>query len=93
MSPGTYSGSPRRVLILGVTGMLGHTLMRELSQDESFEVHGSARATQALGKVFPKKLLSRVTPIIDATDMGLIAGLLDRVRPSIIVNCIGVIKH
>lgn len=93
-SPGCVENKPlRRVLILGVTGMLGHTLMRELSRDESFDVHGSARCTKVLEKVFPKELLSKVTPIIDANEMGLIRGLLERVQPDIVVNCIGVIKQ
>lgn len=82
-----------RVLILGVTGMLGHTLMRELSRDKSFDVYGSARSIRLLEKVFTKELISRVTPMSEATDMGLINRLLDNVAPDIVVNCIGVIKQ
>lgn len=93
MSSPTSLLPQRRVLILGVTGMLGHTLMSDLSRNKSFDVHGSARSTRALEKILPKELLSRVTPRIDATDMGLIGDLLDRVQPDIVVNCIGVIKQ
>lgn len=93
MSPGTHLAHQRRILILGATGMLGHNLMRELSRDKSLDVQGSARSTSALEKIFPKELLSRVIPRIDANDMGLISGLLARVQPDIVVNCIGVIKQ
>src|SRR5450759_396766 len=93
MSSGTYGGPQRRVLILGVTGMLGHTLMGELSRDESLDVHGSARSITALEQIFPKELLSRVIPRIDATDMSVIGELFGRIQPDIVVNCIGVIKQ
>ena len=93
MSSETCREPERRVLILGVTGMLGHTLMRELSRDESIHVQGTARSTKALEKTFPNDLLSRVTSGINATDMNLVEGVLDRVQPDIVVNCIGVIKQ
>jgi len=93
MSSGTFVGPERRVLILGVTGMLGHTLMGELSRDESLDVRGTARSTKTLEKIFPKELLARVTTTTDATDMKFIGELLDRIQPDIVVNCIGVIKQ
>lgn len=82
-----------RILILGVTGMLGHFLMHELSRDESFDVYGSARSIKVLEKVFSKELISRVTLMSDANEMTLISRLLDKVNPDIVVNCIGVIKQ
>ena len=32
-----------RVLILGITGMLGHTLFLEMSKNKNLEVYGTAR--------------------------------------------------
>ena len=32
-----------RILILGVTGMLGHTLFKEMNKNENFEVFGTTR--------------------------------------------------
>lgn len=93
MNSGAYLASRHRVLILGVTGMLGHTLMSELSHNESIDIHGSARSTTALDGIFPKELLARVIPGIDATEMGVISELLSRVQPDIVLNCIGVIKQ
>lgn len=83
----------RRVLVLGATGMLGHTLMSQLSRDTSLDVYGSARSAGVLAATFSPDLLSRVTSGVDATDPGLIHRLLDRVRPDVVVNCIGVIKQ
>ncbi len=83
----------RRVLILGATGMLGHTLMSQLTRDASLDVHGSARSAGALAETFGPDLLSRVTSGMDATDPALIDRLLDRVHPDVVVNCIGVIKQ
>lgn len=93
MSSEIFVRPERRVFILGVTGMLGHTLMGELSRDESVDVRGLARSTKTLEKIFPKELLARVTTTTDATDIKFIGAQLDSIRPDIVVNCIGVIKQ
>jgi dTDP-4-dehydrorhamnose reductase len=36
----------KKVLILGVTGMLGHTLFAHLSKDENLDVYGTARTSE-----------------------------------------------
>jgi dTDP-4-dehydrorhamnose reductase len=84
---------PPRVLILGAAGMLGHSLMKELDKDGSFDVFGSARDAGILREYFPDHLLARVTSGIDALDMSTIRQLLNHVKPDVIVNCIGVIKQ
>lgn len=93
MSVGVYQGSPRRVLVLGVTGMLGHTVMAELDRSPDLEVHGSARSTELLASVFGDDLLARVAPRVDATDMTSVDAMIDQLEPDIVVNCIGVIKQ
>lgn len=83
----------RRVLVLGVTGMLGHTVMAELHANPGLEVFGSARSAASLSRAFPDDLLQRVVPGVDVTDIGAVDELLDTVAPDVVVNCIGVIKQ
>jgi len=83
----------RRVLVLGVTGMLGHTVMTELHASPGLDVFGSARSAATLAGVFPEDLLDRVVTGVDANDICTVDQLLDNVAPEVVVNCIGVIKQ
>jgi dTDP-4-dehydrorhamnose reductase len=82
-----------RLLIMGATGMLGHTLMRELDEGDSLDVYGSARKVSTLRDTFSDRLLKRVIPDIDALDMDSVRQLLRDLQPDVVVNCIGVIKQ
>ncbi|MDG4798699.1 SDR family oxidoreductase [Micromonospora sp. WMMD1082] len=79
----------RRVLVLGATGMLGHTLMRELLDAPGVEVRGAARGAAGL----PPEVAGRVTTGVDILDPGRVGRLLDEVGPDVVVNCVGVIKQ
>ncbi|MBQ1047989.1 SDR family oxidoreductase [Micromonospora sp. C51] len=79
----------RRVLVLGATGMLGHTLMRELHDIPGVEVHGTARSSDGL----PPTVAARVSTGIDVLAHGRVGRLLDQIGPDVVVNCVGVIKQ
>ncbi|GIJ33483.1 dTDP-4-dehydrorhamnose reductase family protein [Micromonospora sediminimaris] len=79
----------RRILVLGATGMLGHTLMRELHDAPGVEVHGTARSSAGL----PPTVAARVSTGIDVLAHGRMGRLLDQVAPDVVVNCVGVIKQ
>ncbi|GIJ22539.1 dTDP-4-dehydrorhamnose reductase family protein [Micromonospora lutea] len=79
----------RRVLVLGATGMLGHTLMRELLDAPGIEVHGAARGVAGL----PPTVAERVTTGVDVLAEGRVGRLLGQVGPDVVVNCVGVIKQ
>ena len=82
-----------KVMILGVAGMLGNVLFRELSASGEYDVWGSARSTDSLRTVVPDALLGRILPDVDATDVLAVRRLLDESRPDVVVNAIGVIKQ
>ncbi|MDM4718316.1 SDR family oxidoreductase [Micromonospora sp. WMMA1363] len=81
-----------RVLVLGATGMLGHTLIRELARDLAVDVRGAARVPN-VATLFPADLAGRITTGVDALDADGIRRLLHRVRPDAVVNCVGVVKQ
>ncbi|WP_433532419.1 dTDP-4-dehydrorhamnose reductase family protein [Micromonospora sp. CA-263727] len=83
----------RRVLVVGVTGMLGHAVLRELSDAPELDVHGLARRIDDRAGWFPERLLARITPAVDATRFAQVRQLVDELRPDVVVNCVGVIKQ
>jgi dTDP-4-dehydrorhamnose reductase len=72
-----------RVLIFGVTGMLGHKLYEVLQS--SCEVYGTTRS----GSVND----SNIVPLIDARNKTKIQQTIDQVKPDVVVNCIGLVKQ
>lgn len=82
-----------RILILGITGMLGRTLFRYLSSKHNIEVFGTTRGTSrqtlALDEMVDRQILTGVEA---ESDKGLHAAFL-KVRPDVVVNCIGVVKQ
>lgn len=81
-----------RVLVLGVTGMLGSAVFRLLSSTPGIEVSGTARSSGKL-HAFPEK--TRATVLVGADilfDDGL-ADVVATTRPDVIINCIGLIKQ
>ncbi|MFD2442719.1 dTDP-4-dehydrorhamnose reductase family protein [Bacillus sp. CGMCC 1.16607] len=83
----------QRILILGVTGMLGHTLFSELSNCEKYEVYGTARVVDKKDNWFNEKLLKNIRTGVDATNFDSIIRALASVQPDIVINCIGLIKQ
>lgn len=82
----------QRVLVLGAAGMLGHAMMRYLASVPDVTVSGTIRAAR-LPPGFPPTLADRVETGIEATDDAALRQAIARLRPDVIVNCIGLIKQ
>jgi len=82
-----------RILILGVTGMLGHTLFKEMNKNENFEVFGTTRSKRGLLGYFTQDELSKIRDGVDADNFETVIRAIARVQPTIIINCIGIIKQ
>lgn len=84
--------SKKTILILGATGMLGHTLFKSLSKDPQLQVFGTARQKMAKSH-FSKELAKRVLVNVDVeSDQSLLA-VFSKVKPDVIINCVGLIKQ
>lgn len=83
--------SPTRILILGASGMLGHTALRYFAAQPDFEVFGGLRRRHAaLQAMAPTaKLIAGV----DVENSDALAALLAQVRPQVVINAIGVVKQ
>lgn len=81
-----------RVLVLGVTGMLGSAVYRLLAGSAGIEVAGTLRGATVPG-IFPEAARAAVLTGVDALDEDALVAALARTRPEVIINCVGVIKQ
>lgn len=81
-----------KVLVLGVSGMLGNAMFRLLGQAPGLEVHGTARSAAVVHRFAPE-LARNVVAGIDVENSDALAGVFARVRPQAVINCIGLVKQ
>jgi dTDP-4-dehydrorhamnose reductase len=87
-------GETGKILILGGTGMLGHVLLRYFGTLTGYEVYATSRDSAKLPGLFPEGVSSRFIPgNLDADDPEHIIAVIQKVRPFLVINCIGIIKQ
>jgi dTDP-4-dehydrorhamnose reductase len=79
-------------LILGVTGMLGHVLFREL-EESGFNVFGTVRDDRTTESFFFPDKQNRLLNAVDACDFLSVTKAIDSINPDVIINCIGLIRQ
>lgn len=82
-----------KILILGATGMLGHTLLTRLSERDNYDVHATARSLDGLSAGFTPQLLTKIHNAVDADNFESIQRVLNEFKPDVVLNCIGIIKQ
>ncbi len=82
----------QKILIVGVTGMLGSAAYRLFASSEGFAVTGTARSAAATAAL-PRHDRARIVGGVDAADTDRLVRLFGEVRPDVVVNCVGVIKQ
>lgn len=80
------------VLVLGASGMLGNAVLRFLAVSPGLVAWGSVRGTTAL-RHFPEPIRQRILTGVDVEHPDQLVGLMARVRPRVIVNCVGLVKQ
>jgi dTDP-4-dehydrorhamnose reductase len=81
--------STPRILVVGATGMLGHEALRVLAPD--LEVWGACRDRRSItGLGVPA---GRLVEGLDAADPASAAALVERVRPDLVLNAVGIVKQ
>lgn len=83
----------RKVLIIGATGMLGHTLLQRLSEREDMEVFATVRNREGLDRYFTSNLLEKIHHGVDANDLDSVLSVITDVKPDVVINCVGIIKQ
>ena len=79
-----------RVLIFGVTGMLGHKLYQVLGQtlDAVGTIRGAYRGIAEYDFFQP----SQIAPEVNAREISLVERAIEETGPEVVINCIGVVK-
>lgn len=78
-----------RILVIGASGMLGHEAIKVLAPD--FEVWGACRSPESLPDLgIPT---SRLLGDLDATDPACATRLVEAVKPTLVLNAVGIVKH
>lgn len=79
-----------KILVLGVTGMLGSAVFKTLSMHH--DVYGTVRSSSAKS-FFSVTLQQKLIVGVDVIDQDALVTLLADVRPDVVVNCVGLIKQ
>ncbi len=82
-----------KILVLGVTGMLGHKLFEVLSRYPQYEVNGTTRNLEGLKDKFSPQLSEKIIENIDAENFETIEKIIFDIKPDTVINCIGIIKQ
>jgi dTDP-4-dehydrorhamnose reductase len=81
-----------KVLVLGVTGMLGNAMYRVLSEDSGLVVYGTARSESAR-QYFSNEQSNRLIIGVDVENNDFLVRSFATVRPDVVINCVGLVKQ
>lgn len=81
-----------RVMVLGVTGMLGNAMFRVLSASSDLVVYGTSRS-ESSRRFFSDKLASQIIVGVDVENYDSLVKAFVVVRPDVVVNCVGLVKQ
>ena len=82
-----------KILVLGVSGMLGNAIFRVFSQDtQKYTILGMARSDRFKSHL-PQDWQQNIVWGIDVENIDALTQLLARTTPDIVINCIGLVKQ
>jgi len=82
-----------RILILGASGLLGHSLLCELAASGDYALQGTVRAKAALAGLLPDHILALLQEGVEAYDFPSIVDAVRAFKPDVLINCIGLIRQ
>jgi dTDP-4-dehydrorhamnose reductase len=81
-----------RVLVLGASGMIGSAMFRVLVERAGWEVFGTLRSADNKRFFLPVHA-DRLLSGVDAEKQEALVRVFARVKPEVVINCIGLTKH
>lgn len=87
----TIENNYGNILIIGVSGMLGSALFKILSE-LNYNVYGTVRSLKD-NSFFKESELKRIVQDVDVLNLDDLIALFNQIKPSIVINCVGVIKQ
>ncbi|MFQ6347215.1 dTDP-4-dehydrorhamnose reductase family protein [Pseudomonas sp. R11F] len=81
-----------KILVLGVTGMLGSAVFKYIANHTEHSVFGTMRGKGG-AKHFEEKHRDHFYSDIDVLDYESLVGVFEKNRPDVVINCVGLIKQ
>ncbi|CRM47983.1 dTDP-4-dehydrorhamnose reductase family protein [Pseudomonas sp. 44 R 15] len=81
-----------KILVLGVTGMLGSAVFKYIASHTSHSVFGTMRGRGGR-KYFDEKYAENFYSDVDVLDYEALVGVFEQARPDVVINCVGLIKQ
>ena len=81
-----------KVLVFGASGMIGSAMFRVLSAKIGWQVWGTLRSDEAK-RFFSGDQQDKLVSGVDVEKHDALVRMVARVRPDVVVNCIGLTKH
>jgi dTDP-4-dehydrorhamnose reductase len=81
-----------KILVIGASGLIGSTVLRVFAEKEELDVVGTVR-DGAVRRLFDPEVATRILVGIDVERTDSLHDLFLRVRPEVVVNCVGLTKH
>lgn len=82
----------QKILVLGAGGMLGNAVYRTFAISPEFDVVGTVRSS-ASNMILPDGASGELLPGVDAEQFDSLIAAFEKVRPDIVINCIGLVKQ
>ncbi|MEQ9107764.1 MAG: SDR family oxidoreductase [Limnobacter sp.] len=81
-----------KILVLGITGMLGSALFKALCESRQYQVWGTQRGNIPHPKLagFPS---AGILTGLDVLDQDALVDAFAQVKPNVVINCVGLIKQ
>jgi len=81
-----------KILILGISGMLGSCLFKYLSQEIKYITYGTLRDKEGMNH-FSTLCAPNIYHNVNIENADSLLDVMFKIRPNIVINCIGVIKQ
>jgi dTDP-4-dehydrorhamnose reductase len=81
-----------KVLVFGASGMIGSAMFRVLSAKKGWQVWGTLRSADRK-RFFSGKQQDKLLSGVDVENHDALVRVFARVKPDVVVNCIGLTKH
>ena len=81
-----------KVLVFGASGMIGSAMFRVLSSTKEWQVWGTLRSDEA-NRFFSGDQQDKLVAGVDVEKHDALVRIFARVKPDVVINCIGVVKQ
>jgi len=81
-----------KILVVGATGMLGHSIFKNLNDYPQLDVYGTVRNLLNKEQFF-EGYLDRLIQGVDIFRYSSVENSIKQVKPDVVINCVGLIKQ